>query len=423
MRLVLLTLLAALLAPVPGAVAPAAGAADDEPQDCFWTSVFDEDNANLFYPDTGVNYYLGRVSLPPGGRMVIRGEYPHARYTSFNVYDETFQPTDALADVDIRPDEGATNPFVVGNRRDRKRRDYTVRVVPAPAPQDREDRRRNTVYLGDEGEPRYNASLVLRIYLPDRGRDQFGGVPLPEVAVRLPDGTEIDQPATCTALTDQPSTGVTSADQQGSGPSLPNYSTAKEHPDWERFFNVPRTMLRQFSQTLADAYGAESRGGFFSDGNNAYVYAFIARELGPVLVLRGRLPNVPETYDGERVFTRGQLRYWSMCSVSMQPYGVTDTVGCTNDAKVTTNARDRYTLVVSTPEDRPANARRRCGVTWVPFGIRPTAALVMRNQLANPAFDHAIQKVREPGTERRVMEEYLPRGHYTGTRAFERRGC
>ena len=47
----------------------------------------------------------------------------------------------------------------------------------------------------------------------------------------------------------------------------------------------------------------------------------------------------------------------------------------------------------------------------------------MRNQLANPDFDHAIQKVRRPGTERRVMEEYLPRGHYTGTHAFERRGC
>ena len=25
-------------------------------------------------------------------------------------------------------------------------------------------------------------------------------------------------------------------------------------------------------------------------------------------------------------------------------------------------------LVVSTPEDRPANARRGCGVTWLPFG-------------------------------------------------------
>jgi hypothetical protein len=419
MRPLLLILLAALLTPIAG---PSADAAEG-PQDCFWTSVFDEENANLFYPDTGVNYYLGRVSLPPGGRLVVRGKYPHARYTSFNVYDETFQPTDALADIDIHPDRGATNPFVVGNRRDRAERGYTVKLVPEPVPARRRDRARNTVYLGDEGQPRFNANMVLRVYLPDKGRNQFGGVPLPEVAVRLPDGTEIDQPATCSALTQQPSTGVTEADQQGTGPSIPNYSTAKHHPDWERFFNVPRTMLRQFSQTLADEYGAESRGGFFSDGNNAYVYAFMSRSLGRVLVLRGRLPNVPETYGGQRVFTRGQLRYWSMCSVSMQPYGVTDTVGCVNDSRLVTNREGWYRLVVSTPQDRPANARRRCGVTWLPFGIRPTAALVMRNQLADPDFDHSVQRVRRPGTEREVMGDFLPRGHYTSRRAFQRQGC
>jgi hypothetical protein len=419
MRLLFLILLAGLLTPIAG---PAAEAADP-PQDCFWTSVFDEENANLFYPDTGVNYYLGRVSLPPGGRLVVRGSYPHARYTSFNVYDETFQPTDALADIDIHPDRGATNPFLVGNRRDLAERGYTVKVVPDPVPKRDRNRARNTVYLGDEGRPRYNASMVLRVYLPDKGRNQFGGVPLPEVAVRLPDGTEVDQPTTCTALTQQPSTGVTEADQQGSGPSMPNYTTARKHPDWERFFNVPRTMLRQFSQTLADEYGAESRGGLFSDGNNAYVYAFMSRALGRVLVLHGRLPNVPETYSGQRVFTRGQLRYWSMCSVSMQPYGVTDTIGCVNDSRLVTNRDGWYTLVVSTPEDRPADAVRRCGVTWLPFGIRPTAALVMRNQLADPDFAHSVQRVRRPGTEREVMGDFLPRGHYTGTRAFQRRGC
>jgi hypothetical protein len=140
-------------------------------------------------------------------------------------------------------------------------------------------------------------------------------------------------------------------------------------------------------------------------------------------VLRGRLPNVPETYGGQRVFTRGQLRYWSMCSVSMQPYGATDTVGCVNDSRLATSRRGWYTLVVSAPEDRPANARRRCGVTWLPFGIRPTAALVMRNQLADPDFAHSVQRVRRPGTEREVVGDFLPRGHYTGTRAFQRHGC
>jgi hypothetical protein len=239
----------------------------------------------------------------------------------------------------------------------------------------------------------------------------------------MPDGSEVAQPASCTALTDQPSTGVAEADRRSGGPAVPNYTTARRRPAWERFFNVPRTMLRQFSQTLAEAYGAESRGGFFSDGNNAYVYAFVSRSFGPVLVLRGRLPDVPETYAGEKVFTRGQLRYWSLCSVSMQPYGVTDTIGCVNDARLATGRRGWYTVVVSTPADRPANARRACGVTWLPFGARPTAALVMRNQLADPAFRHAVQKVRRPGTERAVMGDFLPRGRYTSTEAFERRDC
>jgi hypothetical protein len=420
---VLLTLLlAVVLTAAPTASAPPATAGQEPPQDCFWTSVFDEENGNLFYPDTGVNYYLGRVSLPPGGELVVRGRYPHARYMSFNAYNEEFQPIDALADVDVRPEAGSTNPFLVGNRRDLPRRDFTVRVVADPAPA-AGDRRRNTVYLGDEGQPRLSGSLVYRVYLPDRGRDQFAGVGLPEVALRLPDGTEVEQPAACTAQTQQPSTGVTRTDQRSGGPAVPNYSTAKKHPDWQRFFNVPRTMLSQFSPTLADAYGAESRGGFFSDGNNAYVYAFLARELGPVLVLRGRVPEVPATYDGERRFTAGQLRYWSLCSVSMQPYGVSDTIGCVNDATLTADRDGWFTVVVSTPHDRPANARAACGVTWLPFGARPTAALVMRNQLADPDFAHAVQRVRRPGEEREVMGDFLPRGRYLSTAAFERRGC
>ena len=413
--LLALLVMATLLTPVSSARA-AAG----DPQDCFWTSVFDEQNGNLFYPDTGVNYYLGRVNLPPSGEMVIRGRYPHARYISFNAYSEDFQPTDALADVDIAPDPRSTNPFVAGHRRDLPLRDYTVRVVPDAPPAEREP---NTVYLGDDRGPRYTASIVYRVYLPDRGRDQFGGVGLPEVSVRMPDGSEVEQPAACTALTDQPSTGVTATDQRSGGPAVPNYTTAKKRPRWHRFFNVPRTMLSQFSPTLADAYGADSRGGFFSDGNNAYVYAFMARELGPVLVLRGRVPRVPATYDGERRMGRGQLRYWSLCTVSMQPYGVTDTIGCTNDALLATD-RDRwFTIVVSTPQDRPANARKGCGVTWLPFGARPTAALVMRNQLASPGFPHAVQQVRKPGEERQVMGDYLPRGRYVSTQGFEKRGC
>ena len=412
----LLTTLAASAATLSGPPTAQASPA----QDCFWTSVFDEENGNLFYPDTGVNYFLGRVHLPPGGELVLRGRYPHARYTSFNTYDELFRPTDALADVDIRPDRGSTNPFLAGRRRDRPLRDYTVRVVADPAPQ---RRARNTVYLGTGGRPSYAGSVVYRVYLPDRGRGQFGGVGLPEVALRLPDGTEVDQPLACTAPTNQPSTGLTGIDQRSSSPAVFDHTTAHPHPRWERFFNVSRTLVRQFSEQGAEVAGAEQRGGFFSDANNAYVYAFVSRSFGDVLVLRGRLPDVPETYDGERVFERAPLRYWSMCNGSVQPYGVTDTIGCVHDEQVPTGPRGWFTLVVSTPEDRPANARRRCGVTWMPWGVRPSAALIMRNQLPSPWFGQAIQRVQQPGTERAVMGDYLPRGRYTSVEAFEKRGC
>ncbi|HSE07721.1 MAG TPA: hypothetical protein VLB29_03560 [Nocardioidaceae bacterium] len=391
-----------------------------QPQDCFWTSVFDEENGNLFYPDTGVNYYLGRVNLPPGGELVIRGRYPHARYTSFNAYDELFRPKDALADTRIRPDRGSTNPFVAGHRRDLPLRDFTVRVVSDPPPG---KRARNTVYLGYDRRPSFVGNLVYRVYLPDRGRDQFGGVGLPEVALRLPDGTEVDQPAACTLPTDQPSTGLTRTDQRSSSPATFNHTTAKPRPDWERFFNVTRTMARQFSQDAAEAAGDEQRGGFFSDRKNAYVYAFVSREYGEALVLRGRLPDIPETYAGQRRFERAPLRYWSLCNGSVQPYGATDTIGCVHDEQVRTDRRGRFTIVLSTPELRPANARRACGVTWMPWGARPNAALIMRNQLPSPWFKRAIQRVTKPGTEREVMGAYLPRGRYTSTAAFERRGC
>ncbi|MDQ4006858.1 MAG: hypothetical protein M3211_02025 [Actinomycetota bacterium] len=389
------------------------------PQDCFWTSVFDERNGNAFYPDTAVNYYLGRVSLPPEATLVMRGRFPHARYMSFNAYDEAGRPTDALADFRIRPERGATNPFRAGNLRHRPRRDYTVRVVAAPPPQ---QRRRNTVYLGSDGRPTFSGSVVYRVYLPDRGRNQFGGTGLPEVALRLPDGTEVDQPAACFAPTNQPNTGLNAADRRSSGPRTRALSTASDPLDWERFFNMPRSVVRAASEETAAQMSDEQQGGFFSDQNNAYISAFTSRSYGDVLVLTGRLPAVSRTHDRVRMFRSGQLRYWSMCNGTIFPSGATETVDCVFDEEVVT--RDaRFRIVVSTPEDRPANARRRCGVTWMAWGARPDGVMIMRNQLPSPGFDRAVQDVRRPGAESRTLGPFMPRGSYTSTRRFESRGC
>ena len=88
-----------------------------------------------------------------------------------------------------------------------------------------------------------------------------------------------------------------------------------------------------------------------------------------------------------------------------------------------------YTIVVSKPEDRPTNAVRRCGVSWLDMGDgdgdqrSDYAALIMRNMLVSPDFAQAIQRVPEPGAEADVMGPYFPQSEYRSRAAFEGLGC
>jgi hypothetical protein len=59
----------------------------------------------------------------------------------------------------------------------------------------------------------------------------------------------------------------------------------------------------------------------------------------------------------------------------------------------------------------------------MPWGVRPNAVMIMRNQLPSPGLDRAIQNVRRPGTERKVLGPFLPHSDYMTTRSFEQRGC
>lgn len=410
----------ALAVAAPGAIATAQSATP--PQDCFWVQIADVENSNVLYPDAAVTYYAARVTLPPGGELLLRGRYPHARYMSFNAYDEIGRPTDALPDLRIDPDQGSTNPFVAGNRRDLAMRSYTVSVVADPQPEG--DRESNTVHLGTNGRAVHSGTVIYRVYLPDRDRDEFGDTGLPEVSLVLPDGRRVEQPASCTAGTDQPSTGLNQLDRASGGPAIPNYGAAQDPLLFQRFFNAPRGVATTFSNEVAGALSSEEQGGFFSDRNNSYVSAPTSRDLGEVLVVTGRIPDTVDTYDGDRRFGRAPLRYWSMChTASAAAGGVTDTVDCVFDQEVPQGPRGDFTVVVSTPDARPANAREECGVAWMPFGARPNGVVIMRNQLPAADFDRAIARVERPGDEAEVMGPYLPSGSYSSTESFEQRGC
>lgn len=414
---------------------------------CFWvgpismrrrtTGGFDGTSFN--YPEASATYWLARFSLPPGASLALGGRYAHARYVSINSYSDG-APTDALSDIAIRPERGSTNPFVAGNLRTLRRRSFRVTVLDAAPPADDSGRAPNTLYA--KPAPGAGIELLWRVYEPDTGRDLTGGAGLPAPAVRLADGRVLRGVAACRAINDPDRSVPVKTVSASLWRSLattpgcdPATAPAPNPARFERFFSLnyaTQESLLSCTLPISEVHSrlaplAKVVGGLYSNRDSAYIYAHLSRRFGPVFVLRGRMPVFQAT-DGGRRMPGGQLRFWSLCSNESRV--TVRTVACLADYQVPLGPGRRYTIVVSRRADRPANATARCGVAWLDWGLRGDGAgrpdyglLIMRNMLASPRFARAIQRVRTPGTEPRVMGPYFPASRYTTRSRFQALGC
>jgi hypothetical protein len=399
---------------------------------CFWVGPFTSKRGpefNYAFPDVGAIYWTARYTLPAGAALRLRGTFAHARYQSFHSYG-AMQPVDSINDLQTAPDPGSTNPFEAGADRTTKHRSYTVSVSNGPPPTAAELRAPNTLYAGVAG--RSDQELIYRVYVPDKGRDYGGGVRLPEPELTLADGTVLRGADLCAA--------IGSTNNLLETPRLPleTYLSLRDQPGKPSTFpavNPPR--LRAFyntAYTISCVYlnvcepNPVRSGGQYSNRDVSYLGAFLNRQFGPVLVLRGKLPTTPETYDREKRMGEGQLRYWSICQ--NESFATTAGAGCLYDEQVPITKQRRYTIVTSLPADRPANARRRCGVGFLPWpengdgaGHPDDALLLIRNMLPSPTFHQAVQDTRVPGDEAAVMGPYLPTATYMSRAEFEDLGC
>jgi hypothetical protein len=401
------------------ASAPAAA----QQRSCFWTLADDPNVVNIAYPDEGANYWSATLSMPPGGEVVLRGRYPHARYMSFVAYDAAERPIDGIGDVEIRPDPGSANPFLRGAARDSGKRAFTLHVMGDPAPTDRAARKPNTLYLGQAGQTALGGTIIYRVYVPDRGLDETGGVGLPVPGVRTAGGTETPYPGDCTAL-DGIHTSSSINEGFATSEAMPASSDKLAHDplQWHVFFNT----LYALGSAWEEAYGvpnqmpSDRQGGFYSNVDTTYATASGSRSIGPVLVVRGRAPSSPRTEAGERRMGGGQVRYWSLCENERYTQRFID---CAHDEQIPLTRHRRFTVVVSQPSQRPANARAECGVTWLRWGGQSEALLILRHMLPSPRFVHALRRVERPGDELRVVGDYLPEGRHMARASFEQNGC
>ena len=402
---------------------------------CFWfgpTFSATDQNLNYAFPDSGALYWAAQFAIPDDARLVLKGDYAHARYQSLNSYDiSTNSPTAALNDVSTAPDPGSANPYLPGaSRNGSGPRSYTATVLNEVPPTDPASAAPNTLYAGVPGQDR--TTLLYRLYLPDNGRDVTGGVGLPEPELHLADGQVLTGESLCTAVsaaTTTPAvdklpmnTYLSLRDQPGKPATFP----AEQQPMWRTFYNVPFGLQCNY---LGRCDGAPARtGGQYSNIDNSYVAALTNRGFGEVLTLTGTMPVTPRTTGGQDRVGDVDMRYWSLCN--NESMATTKVIGCLYDEQVPLDSARRFTIVATLPEDRPVNATEACGVAWLPLSPTGDGAghpddgyLILRNMLPAAGFGHAVQNTATPGDEKAVMGEYLPDGRYSSKADFEARGC
>lgn len=171
---------------------------------CFWGTSYTQQTRNIIWPESHTDYPVSTDAIPAGGKIVLRGQFPHARFFSFTITSPLLQLRYYLYDVNIKPDPGSTNPFLPGADRNVKHRSYTVTIVDQPDPGPGH-RRPNTLYAGVAGQASAPFVIGERVYLPDQGRDFTGGAGDPAASYVAADGTTSTGQSACTELSTKPS--------------------------------------------------------------------------------------------------------------------------------------------------------------------------------------------------------------------------
>lgn len=380
----------------------------------------------------------------------MRGQFPQARYFKIALYrfeHNTFIALggEDLAAWDIVPDSGSSNPYTVGANRLVANRSYTAHIIAEDPPADLADRAENTMYAGKQDR---SIQIVFRIYVTDKGYDGAGlekgnspsiAEPLVTYEATLADGTRLSAEEVVERFAEHigfPAPPIPTEkwyaliNSKDNDPALsPESAPARTDAKWEIFRGIKYTVIGAFMPPEEKAkikLQTEMEGG--GDPTTVYMMNFLSRKFGSVYVFRAKMPTFPDTYAGAKTMGDSQVKYWSVVSSASAPSGeLWDGV---YDMQVPLDEEGYYTIVVSRPEDRPKNATRENGVTWIDWGPgeglddprdrKDWNMLLMRFMVCHPDWENSPAKAAyKPGTEEATMGPYYPTGYYTTKEEFE----
>jgi hypothetical protein len=408
---------------------------------CGWLAASDPDKANIAFPDSEAKYWVAAAPVSPKTRVRIDGRYPDARYFSYNAYDVALRPTDALADVELSPNSGSVNSFQNENAAPGGKYTAYLEYGPSPTqsatqnptPAPNSPRKPNTFYtgnvsLGPLNIPNALALFMYRVYVSEAGEFMDGGVGLPTLTLETADGSRelgtlpnCAEPALPNLGGALPPLGI---NDLLLGLDYPNqlalpFPTATNPPTTGKFFSLGDTVFRILGNAIGQDTSAlggrvdSGSGGFLSNIHNAYTTTAFDRKGGSIALVRAKAP----TYRGQAgvPFGTEQLRYWSLCGNEFVTQRYTD---CAADYQVPLDENGFFTVVISDPADRPANAIAANGFLWLPWGPYPDQVLLYRHMLHNPTFTQAIQNVEKGANLDTVMGPFAPQATYCSPEVF-----
>ena len=402
-------------------------------QNAMWASFMDPNATYLVMP---------AMLAPFGTRLVIEGEFPHARYFSaqatppFNLttyhYDQGIGVGEVpIADSDIAPLPGHTNPFQVGANRNADRRSYRlvfnmaegdpVAMNPAFRPpyfrqRGNERYASGILYQGPWGHPNSQGhrrgmfetgQLWLRYYAPDNGTGPLAGVPLPRLRFETAQGRSFFIQADLTGYQRRVQTRIRADQDAFAAPERDRFMT--EEFGWVKQAGIFESIVggiaigtggaeRLYVNNLVRGVAGRgdhvpAPGNYEQSATSATHIDYLVRgmnlERDHVVVMSGRLPTFPDTRDGSRTLTRADVRYWSITGyhvprgldflgavMGAQPPGVT--VHSVMDDEVVLDRDRNYVIVFSRDNEKPSNALASNGATWVDWGASAEISWTLR---------------------------------------------
>ncbi|MBQ6939536.1 MAG: hypothetical protein IJN35_06775 [Muribaculaceae bacterium] len=324
-----------------------------------WGDVLRGDDMQLqFYPDHFAFYWeytFDAVANPEIG-LIIEGEFPNARFLSYNVYDDNEQTSFctrnySLMDVEIEPDNGYINTFREETTATNQK--YTVYVLPTDAPESIVAGKENVCWFDADVE---KVCTMLRYYIPVGGVN--GGVDMPSIkAIDLTTGQEVNAP-------ERVLSGLRGEMELPSAAFTPSPTAL--------FFRAP------FSYA-------------YPNGPSEYCYSRNVLETDEVIVFNFKAPSYPSSVSE---FETADMRYWSVCVGNEETYTPLaisdyqtkiDANGFANYILADKNSAD-YAEVKRIAEEKDYNILEWDGEAW-----RKGVMILYRNMVFDEDYAHSMR--------------------------------